>query len=180
MVKRLVALAALALAMPAQAQDAAVDPDRIAALLRDAGNSAEYFTEEASYRQILSESGGYQFLVELYDCDAGKACTTLEFFAGFPMEEPPTEEALDGYSGLRDGARIYLDRSGHPSIQLPVELTSMTDAVFLDRLKTWEAMMAEFAGFLAGEPVAAEGSVAETGGAAAAGAAGGSRVGDAT
>jgi hypothetical protein len=158
MVKRLVVLAALALAMPAQAQDAAVDPDHIAGLLRDAGNPAEYFTEEATYRQILSESGGYQFLVELYDCDSGKACTTLEFFAGFPVEEPPTKEALDGYSGLRDGARIYFDQSGHPSIQLPVELTGMTDAIFLDRLKNWEAMMAEFAGFLAGRPVAAEGS----------------------
>jgi hypothetical protein len=96
------------------------------------------------------------------------------------MEEPPTEEALDGYSGLREGARIYLDRSGHPSIQLPVELDDMTDAIFHDRLKTWEAMMAEFAGFLAGRPVAAEGSVAETGGAAPASTAGGSQVGDAT
>jgi hypothetical protein len=180
MVKRLVVLAALSLAMPAQAQDAAVDPDHIAALLRGVGNSAEYFTEEATYRQILSESGGYKFLVELYDCNSGKACTTLEFFAGFPMDEPPTKEALDSYSGPREGARIYLDRSGHPSIQLPVELAGLTDAIFLDHLKNWEAIMTRFAGFLAGKPAAGEGAASETDAVTPTGAAEGPQVGNAT
>jgi len=156
MMKRLAAVAALALALPAQAQEATVDPDHILSLLQDAGYPAEYFSEEADYRQILSKSGNHQFLVELYDCQEGKACGTLEFFAGFPMDEPPTELALEAYAGPRDGARIYIDRRGDPSIQLPVELpgSGLSDAEFVDRLKSWETMMTDFAGFLAEKPTA--------------------------
>jgi len=154
MMKRLGVVAAFGLAVSAQAQAATVDADHIVSVLRNAGYPAEYFSEEADYRQILSKSGDHQFLVELYDCQDGKACETLEFFAGFPMEEPPTEEVLDAYSGPRDGARIYIDRRGDPSIQLPVELSgeSLTDAEFIDRLKSWEAMLEGFAGFLVEKP----------------------------
>ena len=156
MMKRLAALAALALAIPAQAQETTVDPDHILSLLKGAGYLAEYFSEESDYRQILSKSGDRQFLVELYDCQEGKACETLEFFAGFPMAEPPTKEALDAYAGPREGARIYIDRRGDPSIQLPVELPGkgLTDGEFIDRLKGWETMMTDFAGFLAEKPSA--------------------------
>lgn len=154
MMKRLALVAAFGIVIPAHAQGATVDPDHIVSVLRDAGYPAEYFSEEADYRQILSKSGNHQFLVELYDCENGTACETLEFFAGFPMEEPPTAEVLDAFPGPREGARISIDRRGDPSIQLPVELSgeSLTDAEFIERLKSWETMLEAFVGFLVERP----------------------------
>jgi hypothetical protein len=184
MVKRFVMLAALALALPAQAQEAVLDPDHIVGLLKDAGYPAEYFSEEAEYRQILiSKPGSHQFLVELYDCEEGKTCDTLEFFAGFTMEQPPAKEALDAYPGPREGAQIYLDRRGKPTIKREIHLPAegLTDAQFLDEVKTWESMMTQFSGFLTGKPPeAAPAAGAEATAAAAAGTAPVGEVADAT
>ena len=171
MMKRLSIFAALALAAPAQAQEATVDPDHILTVLEGSGYPAEYFTEEADYRQILiSKPGGHQFLVEVYDCEEGKACDTLEFFAGFTMEGPPTKEALDAYGGPREGAQIYLDRRGKPTIKREIHLPGegLTDAQFLVEVKNWEAMMTQFAGFLKGEPAPAAAAAAPADGAPAA------------
>ena len=111
-----VLIAALAIAVPARAQEARVDPEHIMTVLKDAGYPAEYFNQDKTFRQILSKSGNYQFLVAMWDCVDGKECQTLEFYANFPREQKPTKEQLDAYSGPREGVRIWLDRrSGHPA-----------------------------------------------------------------
>ena len=154
MMKRLAVLAALALAAPAQAQEVTVDPDHLISVLDDAGYPADYFSRAADYRQILiSKPGTFQFLVELYDCEEGKTCDSLEFFVGFPMDEAPTKEALDAYAGPREGADISLDRRGAPRMIMPIAVPEegLTDALFIDQVKNWELMMGAFVAFLKGE-----------------------------
>lgn len=156
MMKRLAVFAALALATPAQAQQATIDPDHIMALLKDAGYPAEPFNDDADYRQILSKSGDYNFLIEMYDCVDGKACQTLEFYSNFPMDEPPTKEKLDAYPGPREGARLSLDRRGEARVQQEVDFSGaggLTAAAFLDRLKAWEAVLAGIVAYLHDQPV---------------------------
>jgi hypothetical protein len=152
MTKRVALLiAAMTIALPAQAQDARVDPDHIITLLKDAGYPAEYFNEDTDYRQILSKSGDYQFLVEMYDCVDGKACQTLEFYSNFPMETKVTKERIDAYSGPREGARISLDRRGDAVIKQELDINGgggLTDAQFVERLKNWETMLTGFAQYL--------------------------------
>jgi hypothetical protein len=160
MTKRVVfTLAALAFATPAQAQDApTVDPDHFMTVLKDAGYPAENFSHEKDYRQILvSKPGSHQFLVEMYDCEDGKTCNSMEFFVTFPMDHPPTKEAIAAYSGPHDGASIDTDRRGAPRMVMDVELPDegLTDAVFLEKLAGWETMMAGFGDFLTGKPAAA-------------------------
>ena len=152
MTKRVVLLiAAMAIATPAQAQEARVDPDHIMTLLKDAGYPAEYFNDDSDYRQILSKSGDYQFLVEMYDCVDGKECQTLEFYSNFPLDEAPTKEKLDAYSGPRDGARIALDRRGDAVITQELEINGeggLTDTGFIDSVKNWETMLSGFGKYL--------------------------------
>ena len=160
MLKRVALLiAATALAVPAQAQDVRVDPDHIITVLKDAGYPAEYYegNDSDDYRQILSKSGDYQFLVEMYDCVDGKECQTLEFYSNFPVEQLPTKERLDAYSGPREDTNIFLDRRGVPIMRLELDLPSegLSDAQFIDRLKYWETVMAGFVDFLAQDPAAA-------------------------
>jgi hypothetical protein len=158
MLKRVAFLiVASALATPAYAQStdaqATLDPDHIITVLKDAGYPAEYYqgSNASDYRQILSKSGNYQFLVELYECTDSKACQTLEFYSNFPMEEPPTKERLDAYSGPREGARISLNRQGVAVMKQEIAFSpeeGLPDEVFLERLKNWETMMAGFAAYL--------------------------------
>ena len=88
-------IAAMAVAVPAHAQEARVDPEHILTVLKDAGYEAEPVNQDKGFRQLLTKSGDYRFLVEMWDCVDGKACQTLEFYANFPMEVKPTKERLD-------------------------------------------------------------------------------------
>ena len=148
-------IAAMAIAVPAHAQEARVDPDHIMTLLKDAGYPAEYFNDDDDYRQILSKSGDYQFLVEMYDCVDGKACQTLEFYSNFPMDEKPTKERLDAYTGPREGARIALDRRGDAVIKQELDINApggLSDEQFIAHVKNWETMLTGFAEFLVEAP----------------------------
>lgn len=137
-------IAAMAIAVPAQAQEATVDPDHIMTVLKDAGYTAEAFNDDADFRQILTRTGNHQYLVEMYDCVDGKACKSIGFFSNFPVEDKPTKEKLDAYGGPRENTRIYLDRRGETNMRQEFEVNSeaaLTDELFLARLKTWETMV---------------------------------------
>ena len=154
MMKRLAVVALLALATPAQAQEATIDPDHIVSVLKDAGYPAEYLNSGADFRQILTKVGQRQFLVELYDCTDRKACETMEFTAEFPMEEPPTNDAISAYSGPHEGARVALDRRGKPTMAMEIDIPDegLSDTQFIAHMKSWETMIAAFLDFLTHPP----------------------------
>jgi len=146
-------VAASIVALPAQAQDAKIDPAHIMTVMKDAGYPAEFYNDDGDYRQILSKSGDYQFLVEMYDCVDGAACETLEFYSNFPMEEKPTKEKLDSYSGTRDGTSIALDRRGDVVVRQELDVDGgLADDQFIARLKSWEALIDEFVAYLTAAP----------------------------
>ena len=148
-------IAAVVIAVPAHAQDARVDPEHILTVLKDAGYEAEEVNQDKGYRQILTEGEDYRFLVEMWDCVDGKACQTLEFYSNFPMEEKPTKERLDAYSGPREGARIGLDRRGDAVIRQELDINApggLSDEQIVAKIKTWETMLAGFAAYLTQAP----------------------------
>jgi hypothetical protein len=153
MIKRVALLVAAAcLAVPAEAQEARIDPDHVMTVMKDAGYPAEFFNDDADYRQILSKTGNYQFLVEMYDCVDGKSCQTLEFYSNFPMEEKPTKQKLDAYSGARDGASISLDRRGDVVVRQELDIEGLADDQLVARLKGWETMITDFVAYLTAAP----------------------------
>jgi len=160
MFKRVALIAtAIAFAVPAHAQDApTVDPDHLIDVLKGAGYPAENFSHEKDYRQILiSKPGAHQFLVEMYDCEDGKTCNTMEFFVTFAMDHPPTKEAIAAYSGPHDGADVDIDRRGAPRMVMDVALPDegLNDADFLAKVQGFETMVSGFNDFLTGKPAAA-------------------------
>jgi hypothetical protein len=155
-------IAAMAIAVPAHAQEARVDPEHIMTVLKDAGYDVENFSNETEYRQILSKSGDYQFLVEMYDCVDGKACQTLEFYSNYPKKPELTKELVDAYSGPREGARITLNRAGDATIRQELDINregGLSDEQFIEQVKAWETMLGSFFAYLsepAGTSPAAE------------------------
>lgn len=178
-------IAAMTIAVPAHAQDARVDPDHILTVLKDAGYSAEAVNEDKGFRQILTDAGDYRFLVEMWDCVDGKACQTLEFYANFPMDEKPTKERLDAYSGPREGARIWLDRRGDAAIRQELDINApggLSDEQIVAHVKTWETVLKGFATYLTEAPTTSTATAEAAAGAAEAEATGGpgGAVADAT
>jgi hypothetical protein len=164
-----VLIAAMAIAVltptPALAQEARVDPEHIMAVLKDAGYPAEYFNQDKGFRQILSKSGDYQFLVEMWDCVDGKSCQTLEFYANFPMTEKPTKERIDAYPGPREGARVVLDRRGDAVIKQELDINApggLSDEQFIADVKNWGTMLTGFATYLTQAPSASAASAPTT------------------
>ena len=156
MINRVVlSLAALALATPAVAQESpTVDADHFMTVLKDAGYPAENFSNEKDYRQILvSKPGLHQFLVEMYDCEDGKTCNSMEFFVTYPMDHPPTKEAIAAYTGPHEGATLDTDRRGAPRMVMDIFLPDegLTDASFLEQVQKFEGIMTGFGNFLAGK-----------------------------
>jgi hypothetical protein len=144
-------IAAMAIAVPARAQEARVDPEHIMTVLKDAGYDVENFSNETEYRQILSKSGDYQFLVEMYDCVDGKACQTLEFYSNYPKKPELTKELVDAYPGPREGARITLNRAGDATIRQELDINAeggLSDEQFIERVKAWETMLGTFFAYL--------------------------------
>jgi hypothetical protein len=150
-------IAAMAIAVPAHAQEARVDPEHIMTVLKDAGYPAEALNQDKGFRQVLTKSGDYRFLVEMWDCVDGKACQTLEFYANFPMEEQPTKERIDAYSGPREGTRIWLDRRGDAVIRQELDVNvpgGLSDEQFIAHIKDWETKLTGFATYLTQAPSA--------------------------
>jgi hypothetical protein len=149
-------IAAMALAVPAHAQEVRVDPEHILTVLKDAGYEAETINEDKGFRQILTKAGDYRFLVEMWDCVDGKSCQTLEFYANVPMEDKPTKERLDAYSGPREGARISIDRRGDAVIRQELDINApggINDEQFVAHVKTWETVLDRFVTYLSEAPV---------------------------
>ena len=154
MMKHFAFVAALALAGPVHAQTT-VDPDQVMTLLKNAGYPAEHFGDQSGYRQVMSETGDYQFSVDLFDCTAGKACSTMLFYTAFrPSDKTPTKEAIAAYSSQQPAGRMFVNRSGSPVIELELDLgdDALTPARFADSLKTWDTMLVAFGNFLSGRP----------------------------
>jgi hypothetical protein len=151
------ALAAAAFATSAQAQEISIDPDHITAVLKQAGYPAENFNDDADYRQILTKSGNYQFLVEMSDCQNGTACQTIGFYSNFPMDTPPTKEKLDAYGGPLEGTRLSLDRRGAARLDQDLDMgeNGISDEDFISHLKTFETVLAGVKAYLAGQPAPA-------------------------
>jgi hypothetical protein len=150
-------VAAMAIVAPAHAQEARVDPEHILTVLTGAGYEAETINQDKGFRQILTKSGDYRFLVEMWDCVDGKSCQTLEFYANVPMEEKPTKERLDAYSGPREGARISIDRRGDAVIRQELDINApggINDEQFVLHVKTWETVLDRFVTYLAEAPAA--------------------------
>lgn len=181
MMKRTALLvAAIAIAIPAHAQDARVDPEHIMTVLEEAGYPAENFSEETDYRQILAKGADYQFLVEMYDCVDGKACQTLEFYSNYPKKPELTKERLDAYPGPREGTRIVLNRAGDATIRRELDINGdggLTDEQFIAHVKNWETTLNDFFAYLS-EP-AGTSPAAEAAGTAAEAAAATDAVADA-
>jgi putative sensory transduction regulator len=126
----------------------AADPASIAAALQAEGYAAKVEKGSDGDPVIRSQSSGSNFSVLFYNCNNGKNCATVQFYAGYKVEagKAPSFEQINEWNKTNRFGRAYLDNSNDPVIEMDVDLDDggMSRALFIDNLQFWTAVMARF------------------------------------
>lgn len=148
----ILAFAGALAAMPAQARNVVAEVEQIVALLKKNGKVAETkATEGETYVRV--SGNGYTYSIFTFGCDdKGRACKSVQFFAAFNPKVSPTLEAMNEYARDNRWGRIYLDKEGDPAIEFDVDLEQggMSEALFLDNVAYWEAIIDKYGDFVFG------------------------------
>jgi hypothetical protein len=143
--------ASMLVAAPAAANVVA-DVSQIADLMKRTGYSVEVkATEEDSYIVASRGKDTYSFRVFFFGCDEGtmKNCKSVQFYGGFTPNQKPDLAALNAYARDNRWGRVYQDKEGDPVIEMDVDLEKggMSEALFLDNVEYFEAVLDEFGEF---------------------------------
>lgn len=144
------ALATPALAAPALARNVTADPELIAEVMQKAGYRTEVIGKQGEERYIRSGVGGHTFGVIMFGCDdTGEACKTIQLYAGFATDDPPSLELMNAYAAQKRWGRVYLDDEDDPVIEMDIDLEDggVSEELFLDNLEYWEVVINQFATF---------------------------------
>ena len=140
-------VAVLNLASPVLAQVRG-DPDVVAGLMTGAGMKVTHTTSAEGAPMLESSVDGVDFVVYFYECMP--ICASMQFSAGFDLDEAMPMEMANLWNRDRRFGRVYLDRTGDPYIEMDIGLAG--DGIgrdnFLDALATWRIVLKEFRDFL--------------------------------
>ena len=146
---RIAALAAVATTctVPATAQILNVrDPELVAELLRKEGYQAKVDPKkEGEDPVITSAASGSTFGVYFYNCEKGKNCQSIQFYAGF--QKPKMDLArVNAWNRDKRFGRAYLDTDGDAAIEMDVNIEpgGMPRELFADNLSIWSDLIGEF------------------------------------
>lgn len=146
----LAAVTLAALTSPAMARNVVADPDQIAAVMQKSGYRAEILEGASNTRYIRSGVSGKTFLVLMFGCDDdGKNCKTIQLYAGFKSDTPPSLEQMNTYAAKKRWGRVYLDDDRDPVVEMDIDLEDggISEELFVDNLEYWDVVMGNFAEF---------------------------------
>jgi Putative bacterial sensory transduction regulator len=148
----LAAALSAALAGPAMARNVTADISQIAALLKSKGETLEIKSAaDDPYIRVTGE--GYDYSIFAYGCDDKDAnCKSVQFYAAFNPKVSPELQAMNDYARDNRWGRIFLDKEGDPAIEFDVDLEKggMSEALFLDNVAYWEAIIDKYGDFVFG------------------------------
>ncbi len=146
--KLLAAMLAITIAgwsVPAAAQ-ATANPATIAAALQRAGLPAKINTPtDGSPPYIESSKDGTTFAVFMLNCQSGRNCTTIQFFAGFP-DNRANPDSMNVWNRENRFGRGYISDKGSARIEMDVDMDAggMSQPLLDDNVSVWTAAMAKF------------------------------------
>lgn len=157
--------AMLAVSLPVLAQEAKpeetptaeamikADFQQVAKLLTEEGYKAKVETSERGQQYIKSSSGGRNFTVSFLGCSGGvkaEPCTSVEFYTGFTHGKPYPIERTNEWNRKSRYGRAYVDSDNDPVVEMDLllEPTGMPQRLFVENLKIWFDIMADFDDFV--------------------------------
>lgn len=140
--------------VPAAAQMvSAANPESLASAMRNRGYKAELAKGSDGDPLIRSVAEGANFTILFFGCTNGRACQTVQFYAGFKANGSVPIARMNEWNRTKRFSRVYIDNEGDPVIELDLDLDDggMSRALFEDNLEFWVAVLPAFRSFVAGE-----------------------------
>jgi hypothetical protein len=105
----------------AQGVRTSITPGEVEALLKSGSYRYERLEDKGQvyFRLRLA---GLRAALYLLDCQEGR-CESLQLYAGFSMEKPPTLERINAWNREHRFSRAYLDADGDPALEADLDLS---------------------------------------------------------
>jgi hypothetical protein len=118
--------------------------EEMEAILKEAGYRSERVEEDAEVFFLL-RMGGLKAGLFLVDCKEGR-CGSLQLYARFSMEKPPTLERINAWNREKRFSRAYLNEDGKPVLESELDLEGgVTWQAIISFLETFEISLSRFA-----------------------------------
>jgi len=142
----------MTVAGPALAANVTADVAQIADVMKRTGYGVEIKSADGESYIVASRGKDvHSFRVFFFGCDEGtmKNCKSVQFYAGFSPKQKPALAAINTYARENRWGRVYQDKEGDPVIEMDVDLEKggMSEALFLDNLEYFEAVLDNFGEF---------------------------------
>lgn len=154
LIAALVAIAgSVGLSTPAVAAGVVANPSQLSPVMKKAGYTVEQKSEGAEiWLRASNGKESYPFSVLFYGCDDKTTanCKSVQFYSNFTPKKKLTLEAMNDYARDNRWGRIYIDKQSNAVIEMDVDMEDggMSEALYLDNLEYFEAMMDRFATFV--------------------------------
>lgn len=145
---RLLTTSFLALGLGFGAAQAQVvgDIDVIANFMTDYGLPVEKTKDSDGDPKIESRIEGTNFSVYFYGCDVGQPCNSMQFSAGFNLNDPLSMDTVNDWNRGKRFGKVYIDEDGDPFIEYDINLDF--DGVgaknFDDTIDLWRVILGQF------------------------------------
>ena len=123
----------------------AENPAAIAALIQGLGFQARLDKDSVGDPLIHSSAGGVEFSVYFYGCTKNKKCQSIQFSAGYNLDEGTTLEKIDEWNETKRFAGAYLDDEDDPFLQMDVNTDGgITEENFKSSFDLWQTLKGQF------------------------------------
>jgi hypothetical protein len=115
--------------------------DEVAAVFKENG-----FAADVGDSVIYSSTGGFNFALYAYNCDAEKRCNEFLFGASFSAPSKVELSTINQFNGTTLAGRAYLDSAGDPNLEHLFTVENGEDKDLVERnLAIWDSILLEFA-----------------------------------
>jgi len=128
----------------AQGVRTSITPGEVEALLKSGSYRYER-VEDKGQVYFRLRLAGLRAALYLLDCQEGR-CESLQLYAGFSMEKPPTLERINAWNREKRFSQAYLDEDGDPALESELDLEGgVTRQAIISFLETFEVSLSRFA-----------------------------------
>lgn len=118
-------------------------------IMQDLGYRAQLDVDDVGDPLIISTASGYKFRVLFYDCEKGKGCNAVQFWAGFDTDEVGSIERMNQWNADKRFGKAYIDDENDPIVEMHYNIEGgVTRDNVEEMLEWWELVVSEFASYV--------------------------------
>ena len=137
--------AAFASAATAQTIVDAEKPADLVAAIQAMGFQARLDKDNVGDPMIRSSAGGGEFSIYFYGCTKNKRCQSLQFTAGYDLDDGTTLAVVEEWNESKRFASAYIDDEDDPFLRMDINTEGgITQLNFEKSFELWQTLKGQF------------------------------------